>query len=121
MHSSTPRKTKGSGSVKNDSRGSPAYRFEKGTLTLQLQVQPGASRSEWAGRYGERALRLRVAAPPVDGKANEACRRFLAETLGVPTSQVSIVRGESGRSKTLVVRSVDPVHWQGFRRLWEDA
>jgi hypothetical protein len=107
--------------VKNDSRDSPAYRFSNGTLTLQLQVQPGASRSEWAGRYGENALRLRVAAPPVDGKANAACRRFLAESLGVPASQVSIVRGESGRSKTLVVRSLDPGRWECFRRLWEDA
>jgi len=107
--------------VKNDSRGIPAYRFEDGTLTLQLHLQPGASRSEWAGRHGESALRLRVAAPPVDGKANEACRRFLAETFGVSTSQVSIVRGAGGRGKTLVVRSVDPEQWQRFRRQWEEA
>jgi hypothetical protein len=112
--------------VKSDSRTAPfrledgpPFRFENGTLTVHLRVQPGASRSEWAGRHGVGALRLRVAAPPVDGKANEACRRFLAEALGVPPSQVSIVRGETGRSKTLVVRSVDSGHWESFRRLWE--
>jgi uncharacterized protein (TIGR00251 family) len=110
---------KGIGSGKSNPRGAAPYRFENGTLTLHVQVQPGASRSEWAGRYGEQALRLRVAAPPVDGKANRACREFVAETLGVPLSHVQIVRGETARNKTLVAHSVEPERWAQLRNLWE--
>jgi hypothetical protein len=75
-------------------------------VTLVLQVQPGASRSEWAGRFGEHALRLRLAAPAVDGKANQACVRFVADTFSVPPSQVRILRGQTGRGKTVEIRSV---------------
>jgi uncharacterized protein (TIGR00251 family) len=51
-------------------------------------------------------LRVAVAAPPVDGKANEAVVRTLAEALGVPRSAVEIVRGEAGRRKTVRVRGI---------------
>lgn len=51
------------------------------------------------------ALKVRVASPPVEGKANEALRRFLAETFGVPLRNVTLVRGETGRRKTLRIES----------------
>ena len=112
---------KGSGSARSEGRRTPPYRYADGTVTLSLQVQPGAARSEWAGRFGEQALRLRLAAPAVDGKANRACVRFLAETFSVPPSHVRIVRGETGRAKTVEIRSVPAERWTSFRALWERA
>ena len=74
-------------------------------VELRLHVQPGAKRTGFAGRHGD-ALKFRLAAPPVDGRANEALLAFLAEAFGVPQRQVAIVRGETSRQKT--VRIVAP-------------
>lgn len=70
--------------------------------SLTIRVQPGASRSEVAGPYGD-ALRVRVAAPANDGKANVELTRFLAGELDVPVSAVRIVRGEHSRTKVVEV------------------
>jgi uncharacterized protein (TIGR00251 family) len=75
------------------------------TLVLELHVQPGASRTEVAGTHGD-ALKVRLAAPPVDGKANAELLRFLAEAFGVPRRDVTLLRGESSRAK--VVRITRP-------------
>lgn len=75
-------------------------------LVLRVHVQPGAKRTEVAGEHGG-ALKLRLAAPPVDGKANDALRRYLAGAFGVPVSRVVIERGERSRDKEL--RIVAPV------------
>jgi uncharacterized protein (TIGR00251 family) len=69
---------------------------------LAVRVQPNASVSEVAGEHGEE-LKVRLAAPPVDGKANAALVTFLARALGVPKGAVSVVRGQAGRSKTVKV------------------
>jgi uncharacterized protein (TIGR00251 family) len=71
-----------------------------GSITLTIHAQPGAKRTEIAGVHGG-ALKIRVASPPVEGRANEELRRFLAEAFGVPQRNVALVRGESGRRKTL--------------------
>lgn len=76
------------------------YRWDGEDLVLVCHIQPGASRSGFAGLYGE-AIKIRVAAPPVDGRANAALVLFLAEAFGVPRSQISLLAGESGRSKRL--------------------
>jgi uncharacterized protein (TIGR00251 family) len=70
---------------------------------LDLRVQPRASRSEFAGRMGER-LRVRLNAPPVDGRANAELVEFIADSFGVPRASVSIEAGLSGRNKRLRVR-----------------
>lgn len=67
---------------------------------LAIRVQPRAKRSEVAGERGG-AVVIRVSAPPVDGKANEAVCRLIAERVGVPRSAVRIVRGESSRDKVV--------------------
>lgn len=74
-------------------------------MLLQLHVQPGASRTELAGWHGD-ALKIRVAGAPVEGKANRELVRFLAETLGVPRGSIAVVRGETGRRKTLAVEGI---------------
>ena len=71
-----------------------------GAITLTIHAQPGAKRTEVAGVHGE-ALKIRLASPPVEGKANEELRRFLAEAFGVPQRNVTLVRGEAGRRKTV--------------------
>jgi uncharacterized protein len=71
---------------------------------LNFRVSPGARRTSIEGAYGEDALRLRVAAPPVEGKANAEAERYVAELLGVASSDVSVVRGASSRNKTILVR-----------------
>jgi len=68
--------------------------------TLELWVQPRASRDEVAGLQ-DGALKLRLTAPPVDGEANDALVRFLAKKLGVPRSNLVIVRGQTGRRKAV--------------------
>jgi uncharacterized protein (TIGR00251 family) len=70
--------------------------------SLTIRVQPGARRSEVVGPHGD-ALRVRVAGPPVDGKANAELVRFLADHLGVPRGAVTIVRGHTGRTKVVHV------------------
>jgi uncharacterized protein (TIGR00251 family) len=69
---------------------------------LTLHVQPGARRTEAAGLHGD-ALRLRLAAPPVDGKANAELIRFLAEAFDVPRRSVSLISGETSRRKQVAV------------------
>jgi uncharacterized protein (TIGR00251 family) len=74
-------------------------------VRLTLHIQPGASRTELAGRHGD-AIKIRVAAPPVDGAANAELVSFLAHRLGVPRSAVVIRHGESGRRKTIEIRGL---------------
>lgn len=76
-----------------------------GGVELALHIQPRASRTEVAGAHGD-ALKIRLAAPPVDGEANAELVRFLAKTLKVPKSAVTIVRGATGRRKTVQVLGV---------------
>lgn len=73
-----------------------------GSLTLRLHIQPGARKTEIVGLHGE-ALKIRLAAPPVDGQANAALIAFLAGELGVPKAQVELVGGASSRGKLLRV------------------
>jgi len=81
----------------------PAWMREDGdALVLALRVQPGAKRSEVAGEHGG-ALKMRLAAPPVDGKANAELRRFLADAFGVPLRNVTLLRGEASRAKQVRV------------------
>jgi uncharacterized protein (TIGR00251 family) len=77
------------------------------TLTVAVAVQPGAKKSAVAGLHGDR-LKIKVAAPPVDGAANEALVEFLAKTLGVRAAQVSLIQGAAGRQKVLRIVGLDP-------------
>jgi uncharacterized protein (TIGR00251 family) len=73
-----------------------------GGVQLHLHVQPGARTTALAGRHGE-MIKVRLAAPPVDGRANEALLAFVAECAGVSRRDVVLVRGETSRHKVLVV------------------
>ena len=70
--------------------------------TLTLHIQPGAKKTEVAGEHGD-ALKIRLAAPPVAGKANVALIAFVADRLGVAKSAVSLKSGQTSRRKVLEV------------------
>lgn len=70
--------------------------------TLTLHIQPGAKKTEVVGVHGD-ALKIRLAAPPVDGKANAALIAFVAETLGIPRSALELISGETSRRKRISI------------------
>jgi uncharacterized protein len=72
---------------------------------ITVKVHPRARRSALAGRLGD-AWKLALAAPPVDGKANDECVRFFAELAGVPRSRVRIVTGLTSRLKVVEIEGV---------------
>ena len=76
-------------------------------MILDLHVQPGAARSEFAGRHGER-IKVRLAAPAHEGKANAALIEFLADYFGVPRRNVTILSGFKSRSKRVAIEGADP-------------
>jgi len=80
-------------------------RDEAGGVVLEVLVQPRASRTRVAGEHDGR-LKIQLAAPPVDGEANAALVAFLADALSVRKQDVTIVRGETGRRKSVRVRAV---------------
>ncbi len=75
-------------------------------VRLKVRVQPRASRTEIAGQHGD-ALKIRLAAPPVEGAANEELVAFLARRLRVPKSSVSIIKGIRARDKVVEVVGVE--------------
>ena len=72
---------------------------------ITVKVHPRARRTRLAGRIGD-AWKLDLAAPPADGKANQACVRFLADLAGVPQSRVRIVLGLTNRTKVIEINGV---------------
>ena len=77
-----------------------------GAVSFRVWAQPGARVTQLAGER-EGALRLRIAAPPVGGKANRECVRFLSELLGVTRSAVEIMSGLSSKTKTVRIHNID--------------
>ena len=101
----------GSGGSAGPGESAPGRRAK---VRLRVHVRPGAGRSAVVGRYGD-ALHVRVAAPPVGGRANQACRELLAEVLGV--RDVELVGGEKSADKRFEISGVDVGEFR--RRLHE--
>jgi len=99
-------------------RVGPATRDgERDMIVVRVQVSPGAGRTAVVGRHGD-AVKLRVAAPPTGGRANEAAAALLATTLGVKPDQITLVAGATNRSKRF---RVDDVDVDEVRRLLAEA
>ena len=79
------------------------YQWQEGDLLLFIRVQPRASHNEIVGPHGER-LKIRITAPPVDGKANALVQKFLAQAFGVTKADVHLLSGESGRDKRFRIK-----------------
>lgn len=75
-------------------------------VTLRVRVQPRSSRNALGGER-EGALVVRLTAPPVEGRANQALARVLADALGIAPSAVQLLRGNSGRDKLVAIAGVD--------------
>ncbi|RYX97137.1 MAG: DUF167 domain-containing protein [Comamonadaceae bacterium] len=99
---------------------------KNGEVILHIQVVPNAPKTLADGLHGEtdeqgvRALKVRLHAPPVDGKANEALVRWLADELGVPRKSVAMLRGKTSRRKQVVV-SAEAVKDAGWKALLDQA
>jgi len=74
-------------------------------VTIRVRAQPRASRTEIIGEH-DGALKIRIAAPPLNGKANEECRRFLAKLLDVSATSVEIISGETSRDKIVRIQNI---------------
>jgi uncharacterized protein (TIGR00251 family) len=98
----------------------PWFHKEDDAVILQLQIQPGARRNGFAGLHGHR-LKLKLHAPPVDGKANAELIDFISDSFGTTKSAVTIIQGALGRSKTIRVANATQVpaalHALGLRLL----
>ena len=97
----------------------PFLRIEKnGDVLVDVHVVPNAAKTQPVSLHGEPgqlALRLRLQAPPVDGKANQALIKWLAHRLGVPKNAITLVRGETSRRKQLRVSAA-----AASRATWDD-
>jgi uncharacterized protein (TIGR00251 family) len=91
-----------------------------GHLIIRVKVQPGAPRSEIVGEI-EGVLKLRIAAPPVDGKANAECCKLLATLLKVSPGSVNVKTGAASRTKTITIQNVTArnarIHLDGALRV----
>jgi uncharacterized protein (TIGR00251 family) len=76
-------------------------------VTFEVKVQPRAKKSVITGQIGD-ALKLALTAPPINGRANEACIEFFANLLAVPRSSVTIASGETSRRKVIRVAGLSP-------------
>jgi uncharacterized protein len=88
-------------------RLAPSIRPHDAGATLQIRVVPRAPRTEVVGRYGE-AVKLKVAAPPADGAANDVVRDFLAKLVGVRAGEVELLARERSRDKVVLVHGCRP-------------
>ena len=88
------------------SERSELYDVQEGAVVLRIQATPGAGRSAVTGRHGD-ALKVRVAAPPVDGRANTALVEFLATEFGLKPADVTLVSGATSRSKRFKLVGLD--------------
>ncbi|MFT6463986.1 DUF167 family protein [Halopseudomonas sp.] len=82
----------------------PFYQWRGADLILDCHLQPGAKTMGFAGQHGER-LKIRISAPPVDGKANLLLLAFLAEEFAVSKQQVSLLSGQQSRQKRVLIQA----------------
>ncbi len=78
----------------------------KGGVRLHLFIQPNSSKDEIVGPYNDE-LKIKLTAPPVDGKANEALIKFLAGVLKMPKKNFTLIRGDAGRHKVVEISGID--------------
>ncbi|WP_456429263.1 DUF167 domain-containing protein [Nitratifractor sp.] len=77
------------------------YESDGESVSLKIKAQPGASRSEFAGLYGEEAIKIRIAAAAVEGAANKELVKFLSKAFKVPKSSIRFKSGETAKIKVL--------------------
>ncbi len=86
---------------------------KESSVTIEVLIQPRSSRDEIAGIHDGR-LKIKISAPPIEGKANERLTEVIGKVFGVPKSSVDIVRGKSSKIKTLKIYGVDRKAYESF-------
>lgn len=89
------------------------YKVTKDGVILNIRLLPRSSRCEVAGIQDEN-LKIRITAPPVEGRANEECIRFLSDCLGVKRSRISIVAGHKSKNKKIAVSDLTEGEMESF-------
>ena len=84
-----------------------ALKPNKTGIQFAAAIQPRASRNQILGIHNQ-YLKIKLTSPPVDCAANQACIKFLAKALGVSPSRLSIIKGETSRTKTIQLEGMDP-------------
>lgn len=86
------------------------YTQQSETITINVYVQPGAKQTQIAGVHGD-AIKIRLASVPIEGRANEALLKYVAQLFDVPQRQVALKRGHKSRHKTIVIdgSKIDPL------------
>jgi len=82
-------------------------KYSNNGVTLAVQVVTRAKRNELAEILHDGTVKIRLVAPPVEGKANQNLMKFLADLLDVPVSKIEIIRGDKSRKKLVVIRDID--------------
>jgi uncharacterized protein (TIGR00251 family) len=78
------------------------FKINGNTITLSLYIQPGSKKSEWMGLH-DGTPKLKIAAQPIEGKANKEIIEFLSDYLDIPKSLISIKSGDTGRKKVIEI------------------
>ncbi len=94
-----------------------AFSWQEDKLVLQIFLQPSTSQNEWYGRHDGR-IRIRVTAPPVGNQANAECVNFLAKSVKTTKTNLSVIRGQTSRAKTVEVLKPDPDCRKIFLQNW---
>jgi uncharacterized protein (TIGR00251 family) len=81
-----------------------SWQSENTTLVLSCHLQPKAKKDEFCGEYGD-SVKIRITAPPVDGKANQHLIKFLAKSFGVKQNDIEILSGETSREKRIAIKN----------------
>jgi hypothetical protein len=90
------------------------------SINIQVQIQPRSSKDQIVGLHNGR-LKIKISAPPVDGKANQALIEFIAKALGVSKSKVEIVKGHSSKLKTLKISGIDQKSYSLLLKKYEES
>jgi len=80
-------------------------------VILKVYLQPKSSKNEIVGPFRD-GIKVKITAPPVEGKANEGLIRFLAKEWGIPSSEIEILRGHHSHEKTLKISAQNPPEWK---------
>lgn len=86
------------------SSGQNWFSWQGETLFLQLHIQPKSSKDEFVGPHGDSSYKIKITAPPTDGKANKHLCRFLAKAFGVCGPDVTLIRGQNSRIKHICIK-----------------
>ena len=89
------------------------------SFIIDIQVQPNSKRNEIVG-YNDNLLKIKIAAPPVEGKANKVLIDFLSRALALKKSQIKIERGETARRKRVALAGIDNLQFRERIELWKN-